>query len=1471
MNTGRLSVIGCACAWLMWSAISVAAAEYSWVSGGSDNKWTTPGNWQGGTGFPGAAGDVATLNAADTVRLDTNGVVTLGRLQLTSSTPKTVRIDADQGAAFSLSGLPPLENGFRVDGHADNRLVIDPDIVLSIRTDKVGAGTVEFTGAVTNTANVHIYLGQGTCVFSGTASLNFPLGAVGIGNGSEATVILTNQAAWSGKELNFGTGSSASTKGIMIQDSDDCSVTLSGQLKLGNLWSQGTTNGNYYLRKGTLIASTISLGYSAPCRFWQSGGSFMTPGAPHIKNGEYLHDGGQATLGGMAVGDAVLQPSVTLAGGRMTLNGSITTPGTPVMQAFNFSGGVLQADSSCSSDIPMRLSGAPTIDTPAAGTTFTPSMGITGSASLIKTGAGTLTLAGANQLSGSIVVSNGLCALAAASVLESHAHSTEPLGLKICSGAVFRLTDINSVVTVPVALDIEAGGKINFYNTGSAYNRGVLVAHSIITNGVPLPPGRYTKDNGFITAFNTAASVVVPTVWTGAGDGVSWSDTANWKGCVVPNGTAAAADLSNARGSVRLDSEVTLTGLVYNPQGSERSLTLTGSGSLTLNVATSFSAGLVVGPGRTLTFNVPLERSNGTFTIIGGGSVIVKKGFPSVGAASGPAFALYGDLIFAGQTAIADTLSMWRHELNSIGSVVFTNGCQLTCKRILNNPAGFYAVRQILHDGGDVTCGDVFFTRHNGAEANPYTYFMRSGTLTTTNPSGINIGVYYAGSWIRYSGGAFVMSGGTVNSDRLAMGLPDNVIDLHGGTLNIGAGGVISTTNDQGTVRLGGVSLCAAANWSSSLNMVLSGENGPTLLDTQGRTATLSGALSGPGGLAKTGAGTLNLNGATNTFTGPLVVAGGELVCGAASVFNGVTDLTVTNGTLRINGEVLSDGITVRVGGTGSLLVAAGRELVVDRLYQDGAPRPAGSYTFGEGTVTVRQYTGIVWTGDANDGALWSTLGNWTNTASVPNGSDVQLDLGFSQFETSDQIVLDVTPGATLAGLAFDQGAQGCTLTITCPALVTNTLTFATNGTVYVAEGQTLVLDTDVFLNGDLVKTGLGTLVLDRSTASADANGDFRFYIREGRVVNRGAISQMAVQPATASRHVPPPEYVQEGPRAVMQNRVMALPGYWAGFGAERGVFVQRGGVVDLTTPSVAFYNVDIGFIIAGSTGTEGRYELEGGELITCPTLPAYVSGNNAHGIFCQSGGTSTFYRLTLSRPYNMGFGEVLLSNGTLRVNGTVTKGKNDGRVELSGGRIETLADGIVFAPDVPVALATGPLGGVAFAQVSASSLSTLSGTLGGSGCLIQDGPGMLLMNGINAFSGGLAVRGGTLQVASPLQGVTDVWADGGTLELSAPVPSLTNLAVRAAGAFAVIGATATPFPSGVTLNLAAGSVTELDFAGVVDVDRLVLDGQPKSPGLYGGPESSAPLKPSSAYFSGTGALNVLYGPPPSGTAIFVR
>src|ERR1039457_1102082 len=96
------------------------------------------------------------------------------------------------------------------------------------------------------------------------------------------------------------------------------------------------------------------------------------------------------------------------------------------------------------------------------------------------------------------------------------------------------------------------------------------------------------------------------------------------------------------------------------------------------------------------------------------------------------------------------------------------------------------------------------------------------------------------------------------------------VYTLSGGSIYIGGNG-IQTVSGKYAINLGGGTVGAQASWSSSLNMTLTGSNGPVTFDTAGNAITLSGALSGNGGLIVTNGGTLDLSG-TNTYTGDTTV-----------------------------------------------------------------------------------------------------------------------------------------------------------------------------------------------------------------------------------------------------------------------------------------------------------------------------------------------------------------------------------------------------------------------------------------------------------------------------------------------------------------------------------------------------------------------------------------------------------------------
>ena len=93
--------------------------------------------------------------------------------------------------------------------------------------------------------------------------------------------------------------------------------------------------------------------------------------------------------------------------------------------------------------------------------------------------------------------------------------------------------------------------------------------------------------------------------------------------------------------------------------------------------------------------------------------------------------------------------------------------------------------------------------------------------------------------------------------------------NLNGGILVLPA---IYSGSGAAAFNFGGGTLQASGPLKTTLPMTLTGSGGNATVDTAGYAVTLSGSLSGPGGLTKTGGGTLVLGGANN-YTGGTTVA----------------------------------------------------------------------------------------------------------------------------------------------------------------------------------------------------------------------------------------------------------------------------------------------------------------------------------------------------------------------------------------------------------------------------------------------------------------------------------------------------------------------------------------------------------------------------------------------------------------------
>src|SRR5690606_4207583 len=101
-----------------------------------------------------------------------------------------------------------------------------------------------------------------------------------------------------------------------------------------------------------------------------------------------------------------------------------------------------------------------------------------------------------------------------------------------------------------------------------------------------------------------------------------------------------------------------------------------------------------------------------------------------------------------------------------------------------------------------------------------------------------------------------------------------------------------------GRLTLDGGALRSDASMTVARAVTLGANDGT--LDTNGHAVTVSGDISGSGGLRKTGAGALTLSGA-NSYGGGTVIAGGTLQLGQGTTTGGIVGDVRNDGALVFN------------------------------------------------------------------------------------------------------------------------------------------------------------------------------------------------------------------------------------------------------------------------------------------------------------------------------------------------------------------------------------------------------------------------------------------------------------------------------------------------------------------------------------------------------------------------------------------
>ena len=1417
---------------LAFACAAFADTVYTWTGTAGDGKWSTPNNWDKGSGYPSAADHIAQFTKSAAVTVDTGAQLTIGYIKVTSG---NVTVNGTAGSYLTLdhavaNGSTGYEDGFVV--MPGCTLTMNVPMVSNKRVDKWRNGTVVFTAPYTNTVNSYsLIMGQGTNIIAAGGSIYLPNDILNIANGDGdangyTTLLVQDDASIFAKGIAVSIGANSWNAGRVVQDGAASRVeAFAGNLEIGRAQKAGSPAASYTLKDGHLsVKGNIHLGLSGSASLFRQEG-----GTSRLDNFIFTNSVGR----------------VELAGGQLyaDYDGVITRSASS--SVFAFSGGTYMTSTNRDAVFGaslLELSGTPTLQAAAGRIFYFPANIAVADDTVFTQSSGSSVIRNDVEVAGELVITNGSVNVWGGSLFPK-LNATAPWKLTVQNGGTFFMRRIDSRLAVPVDLALSGTGKIQMANNDSGYyNRSVVIAHSFTRDGVAQAKGRYRGGTSYLGGMD-ASSIVVCHVWTGAGDGTSWSDPANWDGnAVPPSGDNTCVDLSRAAGgTITLNDNVALTFLGFLPSGLDRTLTIAGSGTIT-HVGPAYSCGFFVREGCELLLEAKVTRGSdkNVLSILGGGRIRVRSTFPGLNANNFPAYSLDGEVVYDAPFDVSTAgsfkqIGYYTHEAQGKSKIIFADGCSGNFLRVLPSSLNWYPSDAFVQDGGSLVMNDLFITRHNQNARTPFSYTLNGGSIDAKY---VAIGTHFSGTWERWSGGSFVMRGGTLTlSENFRTDCNNNHFYLSGGDVYL-KGGFIRTTNFldkrretnivETCVHLGGVRIHSTGTWSCALGVQLAGSNGDTTFDTAGYNATFNHAVSGKGGLIKEGAGTLSLA-KTNTFTGKIVVNQGVVTMPAGSRMDGPTEIVVNDGAVNLLGEVVTAPDSITVPNASSLTI--GSDITVKRYVVDGVPQADGAYTVSSHTLTVASGLGTVWQGAS--GGNWSVAGNWTGD--MPNGASAVADFGASPtLGGGGSVVLDAD--VTLGKLAFANNVTGTTLTVSG----TSTLTMGNEAEIWVGEGQTLVLDAPLSVTqGYLWKKGPGRLVLNGAVAGLSNGAGYYFVTFEGETEVNGTVRNCRLWAANPDGFHEP--LIIVGENADIGSYSSVHPAWKLNDTANNGHAVQNGGIVDCNPPAYGF----AGRMFAFShffNGT-GSYTLNGG------TLNLYRSHNNflieyGNGTFnfLQNGGTFNTYGLYLAKSdagntktsYTLSGGTLVLPT-RIFANGT---GKT--HVSLNGGTVRSETSPVLFDTQIPITLG----GEVTFTQSVATAALVVSNTIEGDGTIRQQGPGSLTFAGVNYFTGAAAADGGTLGFGSSTR--------------------VTNFTAKA-GAFA-FGAGAVPFADGTKIDLGASGTLRLDYSGEATVKELWANGRQCQAGTYSA--TSGHLV--SPRISGTGALVVLEGKA-SGTLLIFR
>ncbi len=636
----------------------------------------------------------------------------------------------------------------------------------------------------------------------------------------------------------------------------------------------------------------------------------------------------------------------------------------------------------------------------------------------------------------------------------------------------------------------------------------------------------------------------------------------------------------------------------------------------------------------------------------------------------------------------------------------------------------------------------------------------------------INGTVAGAGGFTKTGNGTLTLSSANSYSGATA---------VNGGTLSISSDGNLG--DSSGAVSFDGGTLWVTEGFVASRTTTLNAGGG-TFEVSDGKVLSWQGNIKGAGGLSKTGLGVVLLGG-NSTYSGATQILAGTLRAGGADVLSSdsaftvsagatldLADLSQTVGSLAGEGNVLLGSGTITTGGDGTDTDFGGSISGTGGVVKKGASvlTLSGNSTY-TGNTTVSR-------GTLKAGA--DHVFSAASAVTVAAGASLQL-AGFDQttgsLAGSGNVKLGkgtLTTGGDNSSTTFSGSISGTGGVIksgsgTFTLLGSNSY----SGRTTVQSGILAAGAVDVFSSTSAVRvdggailqlegfdqtietlSGAGEVKLGAAVLTTSGNGSSTF---SGNISGTGGI----VKNGTGTLTLSGASNTYSGSTSLLGGEIKA--GAANAFSASSAVTVAAGAALQL-----GGFDQEI-----ASLSGEGQVALAGGILS--------AGGDNSN--------------TTFSGNFTGSGGFVKTGSGSMTVGGansyTAATTVHAGKLSASAEQVFSVKSAFTVESGAVLDLANfdqavGSLAGGGRVSLGTASLTvgknnddtTFSGRLDGSGSLVKNGTGRLVLSGNNTFSGGTTIRNGTLSgAARQAFGTGSVTLNSGaTLEAAAPltIQSLT-------------------------------------------------------------------------------------------------